>query len=246
VIEESRILAIARALAPRGGVYVEAGANDGIRQSNTLALNKGLGWSGILVEPSPTAFAALERNRPGDQLVNAALVAFGGDGSPVSGAFRDGHLTGTMDPALFARAGDTPTGKASSGMARLRGALGMKPRTTMVSVRSTTLDEVLTGAGVEQVDLLSLDVEGFELQVLRGINFSRIRPSVIVLEVRKVDTWDLVQLLSSIGYALMENLSNFAESGSATWTQDHEDFLFVDKDVLFSNAELREVLRGSA
>ena len=116
----------------------------------------------------------------------------------------------------------------------------------MVSVRSTTLDEVLTGAGIEHVDLLSLDVEGFELQVLRGVNFSRVRPSVIVLEVRKVDTWDLVQLLSGVGNALMENLSSFAESGSATWTQDHEDFLFVDKDVLFSNAELREVLRGSA
>ena len=115
----------------------------------------------------------------------------------------------------------------------------------MVSVRSTTLDEVLTGAGIEHVDLLSLDVEGFELQVLRGVNFSRVRPSVIVLEVRKVDTWDLVQLLSGVGYALMENLSSFAESGSPTWTQDHEDFLFVDKDVLFSNAELREVLRGS-
>ena len=246
MIEESRVLAIDRAVVSKGGVYVEAGANDGIRQSNTLALKETLGWSGILVEPSPTAFAALERNRPGDHLVNAALVAFGGDGSSVSGAFQDGHLTGTMDPALFARAGDTPTGKFSSGMARLRNSLGMKPRITMVSVRSTTLDEVLTGAGIEHVDLLSLDVEGFELQVLRGVNFSRVRPSVIVLEVRKVDTWDLVQLLSGVGYALMENLSSFAESGSPTWTQDHEDFLFVDKDVLFSNAELREVLRGAA
>ena len=78
MIEESRILAIARAVVSKGGVYVEAGANDGIRQSNTLALKEALGWSGILVEPSPKAFAALVRNQPGDNLVNAALVGHGG------------------------------------------------------------------------------------------------------------------------------------------------------------------------
>jgi FkbM family methyltransferase len=244
VIEESRILAIAQALGPTSGVYVEAGANDGVRQSNTLALEEALGWSGILVEPSRTAFEALERNRPGNHLVNAALVAYGSSGSPVMGAFLDGHLTGTMDPELFARAGDTPRSKASSGMVRLRSALGMKPRTTMVSVRSATLDEVLTGADIQHVDLLSLDVEGFELEALRGIDFSRVRPCVIILEVRKRDTWDLLQLLTSAGYALVENLSKFADSGSPTWTEDHEDFLFVDKDVLFSNAVIRETLWG--
>ena len=36
-----------------GGVYVEAGANDGIRQSNTYFLAKRRKWTGVLIEPIP-------------------------------------------------------------------------------------------------------------------------------------------------------------------------------------------------
>ena len=35
-----------------GGVYIECGANDGVNQSNTIYLERNLGWTGILVEPN--------------------------------------------------------------------------------------------------------------------------------------------------------------------------------------------------
>lgn len=43
------------------GTFIDIGANDGKTLSNTFALSE-LGWMGVLVEPSPTAFALLEDN----------------------------------------------------------------------------------------------------------------------------------------------------------------------------------------
>jgi len=46
-----------------GGVFVEAGANDGVTQSNTYYFEKFRGWTGLLVEPEPALAAACRRNR---------------------------------------------------------------------------------------------------------------------------------------------------------------------------------------
>jgi hypothetical protein len=63
---------------------------------------------------------------------------------------------------------------------------------------------VLRAHGIERVDLLSLDVEGFEGQVLRGLNFHRYAPRYIVIEVNDLNDvenalenrYDLLAVLS--------------------------------------------------
>ena len=242
MIDPLRVLAIARSLAGCDGLYVEAGANDGIRQSNTLLIQQELGWRGLLVEPSPSAFAELCLNRPDDHLINAALVAPEMAGIPIKGTFKDGHLTGTIVSSLFDRSPDLPKGKIQSGLVRFRKAFYLPPKSTPLNVPTTTLDLALQEVGIDRVDLLSLDVEGFELQALKGLDFKQIRPSVIILEVRKGEAWDLIQLLTSRGYALVENLSGFGVSNSPTWTGDHEDFLFVNRSALLTNESLRSVI----
>ena len=47
----------------RGGVFVDIGANDGITISNSLYFERELGWNGIAVEPIPSVFDKLQRNR---------------------------------------------------------------------------------------------------------------------------------------------------------------------------------------
>jgi hypothetical protein len=60
---------------PERGVFIEAGANDGLNQSNTLFLARGRSWKGILVEPVPRLFERCKKNRPDSFCVNAALVS---------------------------------------------------------------------------------------------------------------------------------------------------------------------------
>ena len=238
MIDPTRIVNLAMALQPGQGVFLEAGANDGLRQSNTLELEKKLGWRGILIEPSPFAFAELKQNRPENLLVNCALVAHAANGQIVRGTFLDGHLTGTMDDSLMNRSQDIPKTKLAAIKIRMAKMFRVSIRPTLVSVPAASLDAVFRKYEVDRIDFMSLDVEGLEIQVLKGIDFSRIAPTVIVLETRKSDIWEVVELLTRAGYCLVENLSNFSTSGSPTWTQDHEDYLFILKKELGKNPRL--------
>ena len=58
-------LRLAELLGREDGVFVEAGANDGVSQSNTLLLERSHGWSGLLIEPVPSFAERCRRNRPG-------------------------------------------------------------------------------------------------------------------------------------------------------------------------------------
>jgi len=58
-----------------GGFFVEAGANDGITQSNTALLARYRGWRGLLVEPVPELAARCRAQRPESIVEQAALVA---------------------------------------------------------------------------------------------------------------------------------------------------------------------------
>ena len=57
-------LRLIEAIAPNpGGYFVELGANDGVRQSNTYKLQRHFGWTGLLIEPSPRRFVECVANR---------------------------------------------------------------------------------------------------------------------------------------------------------------------------------------
>lgn len=57
-------LKLIEALKPkRNGYFVELGANDGIRKSNTFNLQRHFRWTGLLIEPSPRRFLECVKNR---------------------------------------------------------------------------------------------------------------------------------------------------------------------------------------
>jgi hypothetical protein len=62
------------------------------------------------------------------------------------------------------------------------GAEGMRREVYEVTVPARTLTSVLDECGIHEVDLLSLDVEGYEASVLRGLDLTRHAPRFIVVE----------------------------------------------------------------
>lgn len=173
----------------RDGVFFEAGAHHptAISQTYLLELN---GWSGVLVEALAGNKAEFSRLRPRSQLIEKAL----------GGPEHSGQLLDFSVPA------DGNTAKASLAICD-NGA--RDPRSTR-KVKVTRITDVLRAAGIEQLDYLSLDIEGHELAALRGFDFQRWRPKLVLIEDHLYDL-RLHRFLKAKNYKLVYRL------GSNNW-----------------------------
>jgi FkbM family methyltransferase len=191
---------IARHLDFAGGFFIEAGANDGVRQSNTYWLERFRGWRGILIEPMPELARECRKNRPAATVVQAALAAHAGNEDTIEMKF-----AGLMSTA----AGAFGTDEATSAHVAAGLRVEKLDTTYVVNVPARTLTQVLDAAGVRgEIDLLSLDVEGMEEEVLRGLDFERFAPRMICVETRPGP--GLGQLLES-RYDEFEVLADYGE-----------------------------------
>jgi FkbM family methyltransferase len=153
------------------GFFIEAGAFDGYTQSNTYYLERACGWRGLLVEPVPLLAREARRERPASTVVNCALVPFGFEGDEVRL-----YYGGTM--TVMASSADAEDWAKS---AQLNMALDEPEHEFTVPAR--TLSSLLDELGSPEVDLFSLDVEGYEAEVLAGLDLERHAPRMLVVEV---------------------------------------------------------------
>ncbi|QEC46257.1 FkbM family methyltransferase [Baekduia soli] len=177
-----------------GGFFVEAGANDGYRQSNTYWLERFRGWRGILVEPMQELYDLCRLERPSATVVRAALVPAGHEGDTV--------------PMQFAGLMSTVSGEhVDPERTEMGNVLGWyDPYEADVPAR--TLSSVLDAAGAPEVDLLSLDVEGYEPGVLAGLDLERHAPRWILVEVHDEATGrPPIEAVLGDRYVLFERLS---------------------------------------
>ena len=192
---------LVRFLEKRDGVFFEAGANDGVFQSYTCGLERDFGWTGVLVEPSSRAFESCKVNRPRSKVINCALTDQ--DVETVTGDF-DGNPMASI------------AGK------RLK-------RKAAVTVKATSLTKVFAEHfGGTTVDLMSIDVENYELQVLRSLDYQQFRPRFILVEIYTASFYEVVNFLLSNNYILISNITDFNKSNNPHWDGTHNDFLFVD------------------
>jgi FkbM family methyltransferase len=175
-----------------GGTFVEAGAHDGFTQSNTYYLERHRGWSGLLVEPIPELRERCERRRRGSSVVGCALVGPGFQAPTIDMQF--GDLMSVAGDHRHAAYGLSVSGRSSYS----------------VSVPARTLSSVLDDAGLTNVDLLVLDVEGHEADALAGLDLRRHSPRYILLEAldRASQEPQLTRILAD-HYDLLQPLSEY-------------------------------------
>jgi FkbM family methyltransferase len=71
----------------------------------------------------------------------------------------------------------------------------------VIQVQCKPLDLILQEAGVDSIDLLSIDTEGWELEVMRGFSVDKYKPKVVLLENYFHDP-DYTAHMKGIGYIL--------------------------------------------
>jgi FkbM family methyltransferase len=160
-----------------GGFFVEAGANDGYTQSNTYWLERFRGWRGILIEPMAAYVEECRAGRPDATVVRAALVPSDFEGDTVTMHFGD---------LMSSVAGSHADAEADRAWVRQGLVLGWYDEHDE-EVPARTLTSILDEQSAPEIDLLSLDVEGFEPSVLRGLDLDRHAPRWLLVEMHDLE-----------------------------------------------------------
>lgn len=196
--------------------FVEAGANDGVIQSNTYHLEKFSDWTGICIEPNYENYLRCLSNRSNSICFNLALVSEEYEKKTITGLFNSKSLSianGLMSGCTEEHLNEYPD--------------------LVCEVSCSTLTECLENANAPfDFDFLSLDVENYELEVLKGLDFTKFRPRIIFLEIGKWHIDEILQehfdFLNSKGYEF--------DSTPNGWTKQNpipdSNFCFVDKNII--------------
>lgn len=180
------------------GTYIEMGALDGIRSSNTHVFNKAFGWKGVLIELSPKNYRNLVKNRPNEiATVNAAVCAsqqtvhwYQSPSNALSGVWEfttESYRTKWWKNATF--------------------------EDDAVAIECVPLNDILKQHAPSHsfFDIFSLDVEGAEFQVLKRLDFNSVSFGMIVVENDDTNhrkNMAVNTLLSFNGYNLVDRLGN--------------------------------------
>ena len=155
------------------GFSIEVGANDGYSQSNTYYFERKKGWSGILIEGIPELYEKCKHLRTGSRVFNCACVSDGFEETHVR--MRYANLMSLVEGARGDEASDRRWVEEGLMIQKLK-------ESYVVPVRARTLTSVLDECNVAKIDLFSLDVEGYEVQVLKGLDLGRYRPRYMCIE----------------------------------------------------------------
>jgi FkbM family methyltransferase len=179
------------------GVLVEVGAAHP-EYLSVSAMYRDLGWRVIAVEPNPE-FCELHRARGHDILqyacgdhdeedVDFCIVDSRG------AAYRDGSVTYESFSSLAIK--DAYANLAESDL-----------EIRWIKVNLRRLDTLLKehAAALEQIDILAVDVEGWELEVLDGLDFQRFRPRVLIVE-NLLNDPGYYEYMRSRGYGLWRQI----------------------------------------
>lgn len=142
-----------------GGFFLDICGNDPVKINNTYFFEKNRGWTGLAFEPMPELCGKWKDSRTAECLPYALGSI---DGETEFCEYEDHYMSGFSDEVDY-------DGKVKSRW--------------KVPVRR--LAGILEERGIKHVDFVSLDVEGAEIEVLKGIDFSRVEIDCFIIENNK-------------------------------------------------------------
>lgn len=196
------------------GLIIEVGAFDGIHFSNSFSFDQ-LGWKTMCIEPNPEIYPYLTKNRPRAININKAIV--GDDQIKEIDFFCEelGVLSGCdFDEADIKKRYEK------------RGITYKAPE--KIKVKASTLNSILLELNLKNIsiDLLSIDVEGFELEVLKGLNLDNYKVKLFIIEANNLN-------------AKSEILSYFKNFSDYLYIGYNEQNLFILNKNSLSKKKLR-------
>ena len=159
-----------------GGTFVEMGAFNGLDLSISLFFERHLNWKGLLIEANPVNYELVLKNRPNTTSFGAAAGDCPGGAINFTGKRAMGHL---VDEKMIA--------------------FSKAKNKRVIQVPCLPLGSLLKRAGLEQIDVFILDVEGAEYSVLQTMDWS-IPVKVWIVEMNHSPNQPIIDLFAEHGY----------------------------------------------
>jgi len=185
------------------GIYIDVGCHHPLINNNTFILYK-RGWRGINVDLDFNSIDMFNYFRPKDHNIQIALS----------------NKIGFTDLYFF----HNRSAKNTITKSRGKGAKSIK------RVKTDTLNNIIKNSKIntKKIDFLSIDVEGNELNVLKGLNFKKYRPKIISIEFIKPNVKEFYQ--HDIKNIFKSDIYKFMISKKyklVNWI--HDDLIFISK-----------------
>tara|TARA_B100000902_G_scaffold400008_1_gene474508 strand:- start:10357 stop:11064 length:708 start_codon:yes stop_codon:yes gene_type:complete len=178
------------------GFYIELGANDGISQSNTLHYEKYKNWKGILIEPIKQKF---------DQCINIRSKRnFFFNCACVSNEFNRDKIK--LIYSNLRTIVDDENNLINSNTHISREDVKIYEKNYQIECEARTLNSILKEVNAPKlIDFFSLDTEGYEIEILKGINFTEYKFKFILIETPNINF--VKKYLNSKEYELVDKLT---------------------------------------
>ena len=168
--------------------FIGIGANDGVTHDPLYPFVRDFGWRGIMVEPIPEAFAALERNYVGFgdvTLVQAAVGLADGKGAIYSVEMSSEN---SMMMSLHSSFNKNILLRGKKWHPNLESHIIEREITIM------SFPTLLARASGQTVDVLKIDTEGYDLEILQSIDLSYLSPKLILAEHANLSRQDQIKM----------------------------------------------------
>ena len=192
------------------GLYIDVGCQHPIKNNNTYLLNK-KGWKGINIDLDKDNIDLFNISRPYDENINIAIS----------------NKIGETD--LFFYHKKSPINTIDKKISEYQNA----KVTQIKKIKTDTLNNIISASkyNKSKFDLLSIDVEGHELQVLQGLDFDHHSPDVIVVEFLDLTISKLEIKNQNIENLFKTDLYKFLISKNYTFVNFiYADLIFVKKE----------------
>jgi len=146
------------------GTFVEVGAFDGWSWSHTLCLAK-LGWKGLYIEPQLACAKLCEETHKDHPNITTVCCACGAIEEQADLYIKDATSSFVLN--------------------KVADILGLS-KDVKECVQVRLLDNVLREQGIDAFDVLVVDVEGFEIEVLKGFDIVRYHPQLAIIETHEL------------------------------------------------------------